>query len=139
VGVGQAGCGAQGWAAASLRRHGQAQLLGHAVHLLLPQLLGVGQVLQLGPQGPVIDRQRAVVASRVTVFPLSSESTPDAHALLAALLEVWPAPAEAPELELSLRPLDTPAAPAHTGSSAAPAGAPPSRAQRIFTSPKANT
>lgn len=72
---------------------------------------------------PVIDRQRAVVASRVTVFPLSSESTPDAQALLAALLEVWPAPAEAPELELSLRPLDTPAAPAHAGSSAAPAGA----------------
>ena len=72
---------------------------------------------------PVIDRQRAVVASRVTVFPLSSESTPDAHALLAALLEVWPAPAEAHELELSLRPLDTPAAPTKAGSSAAPAGA----------------
>jgi c-di-GMP phosphodiesterase len=40
---------------------------------------------------PMIDRQRAVVATRLTVFPERPDSVPDAHALLNALEEVWPA------------------------------------------------
>mgnify|MGYP000364316087 CR=1 FL=1 len=44
---------------------------------------------------PMIDRQRAVVATRVTVVPERPDSVPDAHDLIAALLEVWPAPADA--------------------------------------------
>lgn len=40
---------------------------------------------------PMIDRQRAVMATRLTVFPLRPEASPDAAALLAALGEVWPA------------------------------------------------
>jgi EAL and modified HD-GYP domain-containing signal transduction protein len=40
---------------------------------------------------PMIDRQRAVTATRLTVFPLRPDSTPDAAALFAALAEVWPA------------------------------------------------
>ncbi len=56
---------------------------------------------------PMIDRQRVVVATRLTVFPERPEAAPDAHALLAALEDVWPAPAEgAGELKLTLRPLD---------------------------------
>ena len=55
---------------------------------------------------PVIDRQRGVVATRVTVFPQPGEATPDAAALLQALQEVWPAPAEGADLHLTLRPLD---------------------------------
>lgn len=55
---------------------------------------------------PMIDRQRAVVATRLTVFPERPDALPDAQALLLALDEVWP-PAEAgAELKLSLRPLD---------------------------------
>ncbi len=72
---------------------------------------------------PVIDRQRAVVATRLTVFPVSNDTTPDVSALLAALLEVWPASTEPDELALSLRPLDSAAAPAKPGIAAAPAGA----------------
>ena len=59
---------------------------------------------------PMIDRQRAVVATRVTVVPERSDSVPDAHDLIAALLEVWPAPADGGELKLTLRPLDPGAA-----------------------------
>ncbi|MFY8085833.1 MAG: histidine kinase, partial [Rubrivivax sp.] len=55
---------------------------------------------------PMIDRQRAVVANRITVFPQPGQATPDAADLLAALQEVWPAPAEGSELKLTLRPLD---------------------------------
>jgi EAL and modified HD-GYP domain-containing signal transduction protein len=40
---------------------------------------------------PMIDRQRAVVATRLTVFPVRPDATIDAGALLAALTEVWPA------------------------------------------------
>jgi EAL and modified HD-GYP domain-containing signal transduction protein len=39
----------------------------------------------------MIDPKRAVVATRLTVFPLRPDATPDATALLAALAEVWPA------------------------------------------------
>jgi EAL and modified HD-GYP domain-containing signal transduction protein len=55
---------------------------------------------------PMIDRQRAVVATRVTVVPERAEAVPDAADLLAALLEVWPAPTDSPDLKLTLRPLD---------------------------------
>jgi EAL and modified HD-GYP domain-containing signal transduction protein len=40
---------------------------------------------------PVIDRARTVVATRVTVFPLRPDANLDAHQLLDALAEVWPA------------------------------------------------
>ena len=73
---------------------------------------------------PVIDRQRAVVATRLTVFPVSSDNTPDATALLQALSEVWPAPADAGDLALNLRPLDGTAKAAGSGAGAAPAGMP---------------
>ena len=69
---------------------------------------------------PVIGRQRQVVATRVTVFPVSSDSKPDASALLAALMEVWPASAPSAELALNLRPLDSAAAPASVGVAATP-------------------
>ena len=71
---------------------------------------------------PVIDRQRAVVATRVTVFPVSNDSSPDAAALLSALLEVWPAAADTNELALSLRPLDAAAAPASASTAASSTG-----------------
>jgi EAL and modified HD-GYP domain-containing signal transduction protein len=40
---------------------------------------------------PMIDPQRAVAATRMTVFPLRPESPPEAAALLGALGEAWPA------------------------------------------------
>jgi len=57
---------------------------------------------------PMINRQREVVATRLTVFPERPDTAPDATALLAALQEVWPtAEAAANEpLKLSPRPLD---------------------------------
>ena len=62
---------------------------------------------------PVIDRQRAVVATRITVFPERPDACPDAADLLAALLDVWPAPPGSDELQLNLRPLDPTAAGSH--------------------------
>ncbi len=59
---------------------------------------------------PMIDRQRAVVATRVTVVPERADAVPDARDLIAALLDVWPTPADAKELKLTLRPLDPAAA-----------------------------
>lgn len=57
---------------------------------------------------PMINRQREVVATRLTVFPDRPDAAPDAHALLAALQEVWPAAEAAANepLKLSPRPLD---------------------------------
>ncbi len=57
---------------------------------------------------PMINRQREVVATRLTVFPERPDAVPDAVALLAALQEVWPAAAAAANepLKLSPRPLD---------------------------------
>lgn len=55
---------------------------------------------------PMIDRQRAVVATRLTVFPERPDAAPDAAALLAALGEVWPEGAAPGPLALTLRPLD---------------------------------
>ncbi len=40
---------------------------------------------------PMIDRHRAVTASRLTVFPARPDALPDAVALLDAVAEVWPA------------------------------------------------
>ena len=70
---------------------------------------------------PMIDRQRAVVATRITVFPERPEAVPDAPALLAALQEVWPAPEGGDDLKPTLRPLDP--------------GAVKSRAQAAATAP----
>lgn len=39
---------------------------------------------------PVIDRNRTVIATRLTVMPLAQGAAPDASALLAALAETWP-------------------------------------------------
>ena len=61
---------------------------------------------------PMLDRQRAVVATRVTVFPQPGQATPDGAGLLAALQEVWPADAAAGDIQLTLRPLHPAAAPA---------------------------
>jgi EAL and modified HD-GYP domain-containing signal transduction protein len=40
---------------------------------------------------PVIDRNRAVIATRLSVFPLQQGAPLDANSLVAALCEVWPA------------------------------------------------
>ncbi len=62
---------------------------------------------------PMIDRQRAVIATRLTVFPARPDAAPDPAALLRAFDEVWP-PAEGSSagapLKLELRPLDPGAA-----------------------------
>lgn len=56
---------------------------------------------------PVTNRERAVVATRLTVFPEQPGAVPDARALLAALDEVWPADAAGEQpLRLAPRPLD---------------------------------
>lgn len=56
---------------------------------------------------PVTNRERAVVATRLTVFPERPDTSPDAVALLAALDEVWPPEAAADQpLRLAPRPLD---------------------------------
>lgn len=56
---------------------------------------------------PVIDRQHAVVATRLTVFPDQPDAAADVGALLAAVDAVWPADAGegSPELSLNPRPL----------------------------------
>lgn len=65
---------------------------------------------------PVIDRQRAVVATRLTVFPERPDAAPSAPALLAALAEVWPAPAAgAGPAGLGPRPLNPEAVKARAG------------------------
>jgi EAL and modified HD-GYP domain-containing signal transduction protein len=67
----------------------------------------------------MIDRQRSVVTTRLTVFPERPDAAPDALALLQALDEVWPPEADSPGLNLSLRPLDGPqTTPAGTASAA---------------------
>lgn len=56
---------------------------------------------------PVTNRERAVVATRLTVFPDRPDVCPDAAALLAALDEVWQAETAADQpLRLAPRPLD---------------------------------
>lgn len=70
---------------------------------------------------PMIDRQLAVVANRITVFPQPGHQAADASDLLAALQEVWPAPAEGSDLKLTLRPLDPASARAGGAAQAPPA------------------
>lgn len=58
---------------------------------------------------PMIDRQRSVIATRLTIFPERPDGDVDAAALLASLAEVWPpvvAATPALALSLNLRPLD---------------------------------
>ena len=50
---------------------------------------------------PMIDRERAVMATRLTVFPARPDLEPDATALLHALAEVWPAGGEAVVLNIA--------------------------------------
>lgn len=67
----------------------------------MPEPTLLGQIT-LG-YGAVIDRQRAVVATRLTVTPEQPEAAIDAAALLAAFAEVWPESGGA--LSLQLRPV----------------------------------
>jgi EAL and modified HD-GYP domain-containing signal transduction protein len=55
---------------------------------------------------PLIDRQRAVVATRLTVFPENPVAPPDARALLEAVRDAFPPSAAEDGLTLTLRPLD---------------------------------
>jgi EAL and modified HD-GYP domain-containing signal transduction protein len=55
---------------------------------------------------PMLDRQRNVVATRLTIFPERPDAAPDVPALLEALQEVWPPSDEAQPLKLTLRPLE---------------------------------
>ena len=77
---------------------------------------------------PVIDRQRAVVATRLTIFPERPDAVPDARALLQALADVWPAPEGEPELKLTLRPLDPAGSQAASRAATVPA---PARAHPV--------
>ncbi len=71
---------------------------------------------------PMIDRQRAVVATRLTIFPERPDAAPDPAALLAALNAVWPAADGDAALKLTLRPLDPAAVSQRKGSAAAAGG-----------------
>jgi len=64
-------------------------------HAILGQLV-------LG-HSPMIDRERAVIATRLTVFPERRDAAPDAQALLDAMLAVWPATPGSGEIGLTLR------------------------------------
>jgi EAL and modified HD-GYP domain-containing signal transduction protein len=55
----------------------------------------LGQVI-LG-YGPLIDRRRALVATRLTVFPGHPDAVPDPQALLAAVCEAFPEPTGVPD------------------------------------------
>lgn len=55
---------------------------------------------------PMIDRQRSVVATRLTVFPERPDAAPDPLALLQALDETWPPEDGEAGFKLSLRSLD---------------------------------
>jgi EAL and modified HD-GYP domain-containing signal transduction protein len=68
---------------------------------------------------PMVDRQRDVVATRLTIFPRRPDAVPDAAALLAALEAVWPRPATNAAGK-PVRPLDPVAAGAKTPGSERP-------------------
>jgi len=68
---------------------------------------------------PMVDRQRDVIATRLTVFPERPDALVDAAALLAALEAVWPRPATTPAGK-PVRPLDPVAAGAKTPGSERP-------------------
>jgi EAL and modified HD-GYP domain-containing signal transduction protein len=54
---------------------------------------------------PVIDRNRAVIATRLTIFPLKPDAALNANDLLAALSEAWPAGGKALWLNIASEPL----------------------------------
>ena len=67
----------------------------------------LGQVV--AGYSPMIDRQRSVVATRLTVFPEKPDAVPDVAALLGVLDEVWPGTAGSGDtlaLDLTIRPPD---------------------------------
>jgi len=68
---------------------------------------------------PMIDRQRSIVAVRLTVFPDRPDAPPDPAALMQALCEVFPPPDGA--LALTLRELES----APAGAAAPPGGGTP--------------
>jgi EAL and modified HD-GYP domain-containing signal transduction protein len=70
---------------------------------------------------PMIDRQRAVIATRLTIFPARPDEAPDAVLLLAALAAVFPAPATDSTAAPEPHPLD----PAAVKARIAAAGVPP--------------
>jgi c-di-GMP phosphodiesterase len=78
---------------------------------------------------PVIDRQRAVAATRVTVFPERPESSgADMGALLAALASIWPMQAavqaaDGEPLNITLRPVGGPTGAGSAGSAGGAGGA----------------
>jgi EAL and modified HD-GYP domain-containing signal transduction protein len=58
---------------------------------------------------PMINRERQVVATRLTVFPERRDAAPEPEALLRALMTVWPAPDGGDDISLTLRPMGSPA------------------------------
>lgn len=66
---------------------------------------------------PIVDRQRAVVATRLTVFPQRPDAVPDVAQLQQVLQQVWPAPAgdAKPPARVPQAGAGTAAAPARTG------------------------
>ncbi len=84
-----------------------------------PAILGQ---LTLG-YSPMITRDRAVIATRVTVFPERRDAAPDAQALVDALMAVWPVPEGDAGLSLNLREL--PGAAASVAGPVAPSRATP--------------
>lgn len=54
---------------------------------------------------PMINRERQVVATRLTVFPEKRDARPEPEALLAALMTVWPSPEGSDDISLTLRPM----------------------------------
>ena len=68
---------------------------------------------------PMINRERVVVATRLTVFPERRDGAPDAAGLLQALQAVWPTPPETEAISLTLRSVA-----ADGGAGAAPVRAP---------------
>jgi EAL and modified HD-GYP domain-containing signal transduction protein len=55
---------------------------------------------------PMIDRERNVIATRLTIFPERPDAAPDPAALLAALDAVWPPTEGSTDNALSARPLN---------------------------------
>lgn len=86
----------------------------------MPHSAILGQLV-LG-YSPLIAADRSVIATRLTVYPERRDAAPDAAALLASLLEVWP-PAGGEALSLNLRTL-----PGATSSAGAATPAVPTRA-----------
>jgi len=76
---------------------------------------------------PMIGRDRAVLATRLTIFPERRDARPDVEGLLRALAAVWPAQAhaESESISLTLRPLAATEVAKPAAESAAPTSATP--------------